>query len=253
MILSEPEHSLTFRPTHSVAVSDTSVALFVAPPLLLDCLRAQLLGAGWQISAASSDGAEAQALVLALAPAVIIVSLHLPPVGGLHVIAALTDARADLRIVALLSSTSSDDAHRALQAGARTWMSSDHLWEAGFATIRAAAVGDVVFSGDLPPDRISRSSSRILSRREVQVLNLVRHGHSVKRIAESLFISPKTVKHHLASIHSKLGVHNRTDAVLSALRRGLLGPSDSILSDPTDSTNQASGCSAAGAPSPFSP
>lgn len=130
-------------------------------------------------------------------------------------------------------------------------MSSHHDWEAGHRTIRAAATGDVVFSGDLPRERISRGSS--LSRREVQVLNLIRHGRGVKRIAEELSISHKTVKHHLASIHSKLGVHNRTDAVMSALRHGLLESSDSTLVGSAETVDQASGCSAAGAPSPFSP
>lgn len=232
-------------------MSDNSVALFVAPPLLRDCLRDQLLRDDWAITVSSSEGTAARAKILAAVPTVTVVSLQLPPIGGLHVIAALTDARADLRIVALLNSSSPEDAQRALQAGARTWMSSDHGWGAGHRVIRAAAIGDVVFSGDLPRERIAQGS--MLSRREVQVLNLIRHGHSVKQIAEDLIVSHKTVKHHLASIHSKLGVHNRTDAVLSALRRGLLESSDSNLFESSETTNQASGCSAGGAPSPFSP
>lgn len=235
------------------AVSNNTVALFVAPPLLLDCLRDQLFRNGWSIAASSSHGHDAPAIVLSIVPAVTIISLQLPPLGGLHLIAQLTDARNDLCIVALLDSTSPDDAHRALRAGARSWMSNRHDWSAAHRTIRAAAAGDVLFSGQLPRERITLGRAPILSRREIQVLNLVGHGHSVKRIAEDLFISHKTVKHHLASIHTKLGVHSRTDAVMTALRNGLLGSSDSNHFDPSETTNQASGCSAVGAPSPFSP
>ncbi|MGA0879249.1 MAG: LuxR C-terminal-related transcriptional regulator [Ilumatobacteraceae bacterium] len=219
-------------------MSDSSIALLVAPRLLLDCLRHRLLCAGWLISAASSEGSDARAEVLSCAPRVVLVSLYLPPVGGLHTIAALTDARADLRIVALLNSVSADDASSALRAGALSWISTEYDWEAGQRTLRAAEVGDVLFGGNPPSARGDRVLQPILSRREFQVLTLVHHGRTVKQIAAELVISPKTVKHHLVSIHTKLGVHNRTDAIVQALRRGLLGTTPL---DPSVTANQASG------------
>jgi two-component system NarL family response regulator len=79
----------------------------------------------------------------------------------------------------------------------------------------------------VPPDVAARlveraTSGPALSSREIEVLHLIATGKTNKEIASALFISEGTVKTHVNSIHEKLGVRDRTDAVMTAVRRGIL-------------------------------
>lgn len=209
----------------------------MAPRLLLDCLRDHVRSLAFEIELATARGDDAAEQVISLAPSITVVSLCLPPWGGLHVIGSLSIIRKDLRVVALLDSDSPEEGSRALRCGAMSWISTADSWERCRENLEAAATGDVRLN-DSGGQRPTIADG--LSRREHQILNLVYHGRSVQQVAADLTISPRTVKHHLSATYAKLGVHNRTDAVLTALRAGILG------------RGQASGCSA-GASSPFSP
>jgi DNA-binding NarL/FixJ family response regulator len=149
----------------------------------------------------------------------------LPPYGGLDVITSIVHTRSDLPVVALVHGQASD-VERALRAGATSCLHLDSSWDRCLEVLRSAAVGDALLANQ-PPIQLPQThnltppSQAALSRREAQVLNLVARGRTVKQIASDLVISPKTVKHHLAATYTKLGVHNRTDAVMLALRQGL--------------------------------
>ncbi len=71
-------------------------------------------------------------------------------------------------------------------------------------------------------EQIEERAERALSRREGEVLQLIADGYAPAEVAERLFISPKTVKNHLASAYGKLGARDRTDAVVRAVRQGII-------------------------------
>ena len=77
-------------------------------------------------------------------------------------------------------------------------------------------------TGSTEPAPVEQGPQRILSAREQEVLRLVAEGLTSKAIGQQLFLSPKTVDHHLASVFNKLGVESRAQAVAVASRRGLL-------------------------------
>ncbi|MBA3302407.1 MAG: response regulator transcription factor [Acidimicrobiia bacterium] len=71
-------------------------------------------------------------------------------------------------------------------------------------------------------EQVAEHPARALSRREAEVLQLIADGRAPSEVAETLFISPKTVKNHLAAVYAKLGARDRTDAVLRAVRLGIV-------------------------------
>ena len=93
-----------------------------------------------------------------------------------------------------------------------------------------AAIGEVLagrraFDDALPADPATgQDPDTDLTPRELQVLRMVCDGASPADVADALVISPKTVSNHLTSVYAKLGVHSRTEAVATALRRGLVRP-----------------------------
>lgn len=206
--------------------SSPTIALAVAPTLIHDCLLHLVSQAGFHIVSSTNNGTAAISSALTLCPDVVLVSMILPPYGGLDVITSIVHTRSDLPVVALVHGQASD-VERALRAGATSCLHLDSSWDRCLEVLRSAAVGDALLANQ-PPIQLPQThnltppSQAALSRREAQVLNLVARGRTVKQIASDLVISPKTVKHHLAATYAKLGVHNRTDAVMLALRQGLL-------------------------------
>lgn len=221
---------------HIEVQKNRSLVLAVSPTLLRHSLQ-QVLGTyGFDIVASTGEGSEAITEILTRRPAVALVTLNLPPFGGLNVMASVAHTRSDLAMVALIDPTSPRDHEKAFRSGALSCIfvhdSIDHCC---FVLERATS-GDAVLGAtqqteapmvsrryrSTTPSQSTASSHRTLSRREEQVIRLVSHGRTVNQIASEMVISPKTVKHHLAATYAKLGVHNRTDAVLFALRQGIV-------------------------------
>lgn len=201
-----------------------SVVLGIAPVLLRDCLHRLIEEAGFEVVVSSADGAETVRAAVAGRPDVVMATMTLPPFGGLDVIASIAHTRSDIIVVAVIDTPSTHDAERALRAGATTCLFLDDSFERCRDVLQRAALGDVVMTRGLEPNarHPTRTPRSHLSRREEQVLNLVVQGRTVAQIASDMVISHKTVKHHLSAVYSKLGVHNRTDAVVTAIRHGLV-------------------------------
>lgn len=198
----------------------STVALAVSPRLLLDGLRRGLEAADFETGFTTSTSEDAVPAILSLCPALVVVSVRLPPLGGLHVISSISQSRTDLRIVAVAESGRSDDGERALRAGALGWLDTDSEWSACLEVLQSARRGDARL-----PRRHRRTPlpgvEEILTRRERQVLDLVLASYSIPDMARELVISPKTIKHHLSAVYAKLGVRTRTEAALAAVRQGL--------------------------------
>jgi DNA-binding NarL/FixJ family response regulator len=120
---------------------------------------------------------------------------------------------------------------RALRAGAVAYLLKDCGTDQVSDTLRAVAAGDTDLSADLArsmlaelpgPEQTPVATSAVLSQREAEVLQLFADGCSTVEVGQRLYISAKTVKNHLASIYEKLDARDRTQAVITAVRMGII-------------------------------
>jgi len=150
-------------------------------------------------------------------PAVAVVDLMLP--GGMDGIALTARVAGSVRVVAL---TASIDEHRrvaVLQAGAAGYVRKNSDPEILLAAVRAVAAGRSYID---PEANGVRAAGEDVSPRELEVLRELARGCANKEIAARLHISEETVKTHVSKVLAKLGAENRADAIVQALRRGIL-------------------------------
>jgi DNA-binding NarL/FixJ family response regulator len=168
-----------------------------------------------------------------LKPDVILMDLRMPDLDGVDAIKAIVDHDPAARIIALTVASDEGDVAAAVVAGACGYLVKDAPLDDVVVAVRAAARGETWLSpraaGALL-DRVRRSNvesapepevTSELSPRELEVLRLVARGLENSEIAAELGISPRTAKNHLSSILSKLGMTNRIQAAIYAVRSGL--------------------------------
>lgn len=180
----------------------------------------------------ASDGEEALSQAEALHPDVILMDLVMPKLDGVGAMRELRGRASESRVIVLTSFLDDDRLMPAIQAGAAGYLLKDvepselarairaaHAGEAIIAPTAAARLVRAIADGSRPvleePER--------LTRREREVLELIVRGRANKRIAFELGISEKTVKTHVGHLLAKLGVTDRTQAALLAVREGLVG------------------------------
>lgn len=188
--------------------------------------------AGFELVGEASDGVEAIELASELHPDVILMDLRMPRMDGLTAIEHLRDEQPQMAIVILTTYKENDLMRRGLKLGAQGYLLKDTDRVTLFNTIRAAARGETLLQPEimeqlLSPVKstptVSTSKGKMgLTDRELQVLATVAQGERNKEIAYHLGITERTVKAHLSSIYSKLGVDSRAGAVSEAMQRGLL-------------------------------
>ncbi len=174
------------------------------------------------VVAQAGSAAEAIDLFRRHRPDVTLMDLSLPDGTGVEVIETLLAEFPDARFVVMTVYGGEDDIYLALKAGARAYLLKDAGGEVLVEAIRAVLEGKRY----LPPAVASRLADRMsgtdLTRRELDVLKLLAAGGSNRLIAERLKVTEGTVKTHLNNILGKLGVSSRTQAILTALRRGIV-------------------------------
>ena len=154
----------------------------------------------------------------------------MPGMDGLTALEHLRQEQPKIVVVILTTYNEDDLLLRALRLGARGYLLKDTGRETLFHAIRAAAGGEMLFSAEVIGRLLSKieapaapvASSEVLTQREQEVLEAVARGERSKEIAVRLGISERTIKAHLASIYSKLGVDSRAAAIATAAQRGLL-------------------------------
>jgi NarL family two-component system response regulator YdfI len=176
----------------------------------------------------AGDGGEAIRLAAELQPDVVLMDLSMPGVGGIEAIEQIKKLDLALEIVILTTYDDDDLIVRGLRAGARGYLLKDAGRKALFDSIRAAHRGELL----LPSSVAERVMTHLeeprsaqpqgLTARELEVLALMADGAANKQIAGRLEIAERTVKAHVTSIFMKLEVTSRTEAVVVALRSGLL-------------------------------
>jgi DNA-binding NarL/FixJ family response regulator len=174
------------------------------------------------VVAEAGDGAAAVALHAAHQPDVTLMDLRMPTMDGIAAMRAIRAATPDARILAVTTYEGDVDIHRALDAGASGYLIKDMLAEDIVSAVRAAAAGKRVIPSAVAV-RLAEFTPRLdLTDREVEILRLAARGLSNPEIGRVIERTEGTVKAHLRSIHAKLGVQDRTEAVTVALTRGII-------------------------------
>jgi NarL family two-component system response regulator LiaR len=179
----------------------------------------------------AGDGDEALATVRALVPDVVLLDLVMPGLDGAAAISRLMAECPDTKVLVLTSFPDDDKLLAAVQAGAAGYLLKDVAPAELASAVRAVARGEAALSSR-PAARLlreyaesgSHASPATLTRREREVLALVGRGLANKQIARELSIAEKTVKTHVSHVLSKLGLADRTQAALYAVRVGLVDP-----------------------------
>jgi two-component system response regulator DegU len=193
--------------------------------MLRQGLRRALEGEGITVIAEAGDGATAVKLALDTHPDVVLMDVSMPTVDGIEATRQLMGADARQRVVMLTMHADRDVIDRSIKAGAVGYLTKDSSIAEVIMAIKLAANGDRPMSPRLASamlDESKKMEDGIVSAREEEVLQLVADGLGTTEIAARMFISQKTVKNHLASIYDKLNARDRTQAVLTAVRMGIV-------------------------------
>jgi len=170
----------------------------------------------------AADGREAVARYRQHTPDITLMDLQLPEMGGVEAIRAIRQLDGHARIIVLTMYKGDEDIHRAMDAGASTYLLKDTLADDLPRIVREVHAGRRM----LPPDVLARleerASSPTLTPREIEVMRLVASGRRDKEIAVALSISSQTARVHMKNIFAKLGVSDRTEAMSVAIRRGII-------------------------------
>jgi DNA-binding NarL/FixJ family response regulator len=177
---------------------------------------------GIQVVGEAADGVEAIAQFRKHQPDVTMVDLRLPKLGGVEVIQRVRSETPNARFVVLTTYDGDEDIYRALKSGAKAYLLKGMTSEELIKTIREVAAGRSHIPAAIAERLAERMGTEDLTPREADVLEQIVNGKSNKEIANELDISEATVKTHINSLLSKLGVTDRTQAATAAIRRGLV-------------------------------
>ncbi|GAA2212810.1 response regulator transcription factor [Nonomuraea monospora] len=174
----------------------------------------------------AGDGAQAVELVAELAPDVLLLDLKMPVMDGLGALQRLSGVTT--RIVVLTSMSDPSDVGPAMRAGAAGFLYKDVDPTALVQAVRAVHGGQVLLAPEAAEAMLATAAAQAavpapvpLTEREREVLALIAAGRSNREIARSLAVAEKTVKTHVSNVLMKLGVQDRTQAALYAVRHGL--------------------------------
>ncbi|MBV8569105.1 MAG: response regulator transcription factor [Acidobacteriaceae bacterium] len=170
----------------------------------------------------ASDGQQGVELFRQHKPDVTVMDLRLPKMSGVEAITEIRRETPGARVIVLTTFDGDEDIYRALQAGARGYLLKDMFGEELMDAIRTVHAGRTRIPAAVAQRLAERMGGPNLTARELEVLKLIVAGRSNKEIGSDLSISEATVKSHINSILSKLGVTDRTQAATTALQRGIV-------------------------------
>ena len=186
-----------------------------------------------EVVAEAQNGEDALAIIPAMKPDVVLLDMYLPKRSGLEVLRALRDANTLPPTLVLTTFDDDQLVIGALRAGAKGFLLKDVSLDQLTTAIRTLARGGMLVQ-PIVSDRASHGTDRVqcdfpssdsperLTGRELEILRLMARGHSNREIAEALTITEGTVKNYVSGILAKMGVRDRTRAVLKALEGGVL-------------------------------
>jgi DNA-binding NarL/FixJ family response regulator len=217
-------------------VAEAPIRVFVADdhPVVRQGLRTFLDSReGIEVVGEAGDGESAVIAVERLLPDVVLMDLVMPGLGGVAAIRRIRERVPATRVIVLTSFASDDQVIPAVQAGAAGYLLKDVEPTGLEAAIRLVHEGEALLDPQIAGrvmQEVARPSPSAdvssLTPREREVLQLLARGLSNRELAEALVVSEKTVKTHVSSILMKLGLHDRTQAALLAVREGLVDASE---------------------------
>jgi two-component system NarL family response regulator len=170
----------------------------------------------------ASTGREGLELYRQHHPDVMLIDLKMPEMGGVEAIRNIRAEFPSAKIIVLSTYQGDEDIYRALEAGAVTYLLKDTLAEKMVGIIREVAGGGRPVLPEVAERLTGRMFQPALTNREIEVLRLLARGMRNKEIAAELGISDETAQGHVKNILAKLSVHDRTEAVAVAIRRGIV-------------------------------
>ncbi len=168
------------------------------------------------------NGREAIAVFRQQQPDVTLMDLRMPEMDGVAAITAICAEFPAARIIVLTTYDGDEDIYQGLRAGAKGYLLKDAEPEELLSAIRAVYKGQKHIPPHVGAKLVERMASSELSDRELEVLQLITTGKSTQAVSKALNITERTVNFHINHILSKLGVEDRTQAVIVALRRGIV-------------------------------
>jgi DNA-binding NarL/FixJ family response regulator len=169
----------------------------------------------------AGSGEDAVRMFREQAPDVTLMDLRLPGMSGLEALRAIRRDQPAARCVVLTTYEGDEDIHQAMAAGAAGYLIKAMSHETLVDALRKVQAGARFLPAPVAESLAARTPNSDLSPREREVLSLMVHGRSNKEIASALHITEATVKCHVSVILERLGVTDRTQAVIAALQRGL--------------------------------
>lgn len=174
------------------------------------------------VVAKASNGQEALTMFRQYLPDVTLMDVRMPQMDGVEAITALCTEFEAARIVVFTAYDGDEDIYRGLRAGAKGYLLKDTEPDELFLAIRTVVSGKKYISSAVGAKLADRMDNAQLSDRELEVIRSIVTGKSNHEISESLHISESTVKFHINNIFGKLGVSDRTQAAMEALKRGIV-------------------------------
>jgi DNA-binding NarL/FixJ family response regulator len=187
----------------------------------------------------ADNGSEAVDAVRRLRPDVVLMDVRMPIMDGLEATRILNASGLDARVLILTTFDPDEYVYEALQSGASGFVLKDIPPHDLLAAVRVVAKGEALLAPSITRRLIARFAEQLsspatsqelerLTDRETEVLRLMAKGLSNSEIAEQLYLSPTTIKSHVAGVLAKLGVRDRVQAVVFAYENGVVQPGSTV-------------------------
>lgn len=178
----------------------------------------------------ASDGADAAKLVAKLKPDVVLMDLKMPNLDGIEATRQITEADPAVKVLILTTFETDNHVIQALKVGASGYVLKDSSADAIVSSIVAVMSGERVMASAVANRVLEMLTGTTtpkefydgLTNREIEILKLLANGMANKQIAYRLKISEKTVRNHVSNTYEKLGIYDRSQAVLYAVKKGLV-------------------------------
>ena len=200
--------------------------------MLREGLRRSMTEEGFDVVGEADNGEQAVRMAAELVPDIVLMDVSMPEMDGVEATRIIRATDTPTRVIMLTMHADKEVLAKAIRAGASGYLVKDCSTDEVADAVRMAASGETSLSPQLAAtmlDEVRRlevpnpaGEDRVITKREEEVLQRIADGCSTPEVAEQLYISQKTVKNHLASIYQKLDARDRTQAVLQAVRMGII-------------------------------